>query len=731
MPGGSAVQLGAVAVACILVGCDRPPTCAELARAQRWEPAITRCRAAFARNHDPDDGLRLVVALERRQRIEEAVPIAEQLRTGGRPADGAYYLGVAAMKAEQFDRAEPWLHQAIDGYRAAGDDHRVAEAMHQLAGVHVARGAYRAAAAVLTDGLPSARRSGDPRLVGFFELARADLLRRTGDVTGAEQALERAVDTLQADPRDRAWAQLKLGILHLENERLAAARVPLEWVVREAPEQKDLVEAAHLNLAWMAGQAGDIADAVAHLTAVARDQAPTSTLVSLAFGEATVQTLRGQLEAADAILAGIAPAALGDDWSWVVPLHRGRLALRRGDPDLAVATLGQAVAAIEARRRAAGAAPMYLDAHREPYYELFALHARAGRWDDALAQLVALDAGDLLDASGGGRLRWGWGGGPQRSQPAGPPLAPVALAARVAALRASSRTADLVIALVAGDQLWRVVVRGGEVTGAPVARRDEVEALIDRIIVDPGDPATAAQLGALVLPPGDRRGPLYLAPLGELGRIPLAALRHHGRRIVELRPLIRLVSLAVPPAVATGAAAGVVLGDPTGDLPRADAEARSAAAHLGVAPRLGAAATADHLLAANGRVVHVASHAGLDDRGLYLRLADRVVYGEEIAATRWSAGLVVLASCGSAAARDPQGRGSLGSAFVRGGARAVLGSLWSVEDAATERLLARFYAAGGAHAPAAALATAQRELAGSMPARQWAAFVVIAALPVR
>ena len=67
----------------------------------------------------------------------------------------------------------------------------------------------------------------------------------------------------------------------------------------------------------------------------------------------------------------------------------------------------------------------------------------------------------------------------------------------------------------------------------------------------------------------------------------------------------------------------------------------------------------------------------------------------------------------------------MGAAFLAAGSRAVLASLWSVEDRQTHEFVLRFYAEGGASDPAGALARAQRVAIdqGQSPTL-WAPFVL-------
>ena len=143
------------------------------------------------------------------------------------------------------------------------------------------------------------------------------------------------------------------------------------------------------------------------------------------------------------------------------------------------------------------------------------------------------------------------------------------------------------------------------------------------------------------------------------------------------------------------------------------------------------------------RIVHFATHGMIDarrpalsslvlslvdERGApidgYLRMAD--IYNR-----RLPVDLVVLSACRTALGADVQGEGLVGltRGFMYAGARRVVASLWQVDDQATAQLMTRFYRhmlTGGEH-PAAALRTAQRELAAdprfSAP-YFWAGFVI-------
>jgi CHAT domain-containing protein/Tfp pilus assembly protein PilF len=127
------------------------------------------------------------------------------------------------------------------------------------------------------------------------------------------------------------------------------------------------------------------------------------------------------------------------------------------------------------------------------------------------------------------------------------------------------------------------------------------------------------------------------------------------------------------------------------------------------------------------RIVHFSTHGVLDAEHPELsRLAlsqvdeqgrprpDGFVRAHEIYGLRWAADLVVLSACQTALGQEIRGEGLVGltRGFQYAGARAVLVSLWEVDDEATAELMRRFYGEMLEHgqSPAAALRTAQETL---------------------
>jgi len=152
--------------------------------------------------------------------------------------------------------------------------------------------------------------------------------------------------------------------------------------------------------------------------------------------------------------------------------------------------------------------------------------------------------------------------------------------------------------------------------------------------------------------------------------------------------------------MAQGFSGPLVVGDPTADLPAAEKEARAVADVLGVKPLIGPEATTETVLRAiyDAPIIHLAAHAWFDEVDPLesrILVADGTISARDLVGSYCKAELVVLSSCeGGVASRVIGGEVSgLGHALLRVGARAVLASLWPVDDDATAFLMGAFYRA--------------------------------------
>jgi CHAT domain-containing protein len=198
----------------------------------------------------------------------------------------------------------------------------------------------------------------------------------------------------------------------------------------------------------------------------------------------------------------------------------------------------------------------------------------------------------------------------------------------------------------------------------------------------------------------------------------LARLRRRGARAIE-----RFVGLGVcdyEPAMT--------------NLPGAELEIVDLAPLVGddrAVQRLGAEATRRALAEAleTATHVHVAAHGAfdLDDPAAsQVYLHDGGVSLRELSALRArDLRVVALSTCWSAEAATLPGRERicLPTALLDVGARAVLASLWAVEDQAGRDFMRDVYKRMRKLGAAAALTRAQAERAGTAPLRDWAGYL--------
>jgi hypothetical protein len=224
---------------------------------------------------------------------------------------------------------------------------------------------------------------------------------------------------------------------------------------------------------------------------------------------------------------------------------------------------------------------------------------------------------------------------------------------------------------------------------------------------------STATAGRLIEP----REPIVVVPYRELSVIPLGVLiAPDGGRLVDhhavsVLPSIGSLTTMVKPQAALAHA--VVVGDPvvpaSHRLARLDGAAKEAehvkqlltAAGMTTVPLFRHEATEVRFrtAVAGARLVHLACHAALREPAaaspLFLSPSEHdngLLLPEEIADLQLDAALVVLSACESGLGRaTADGVLGIGRAFLRAGARAVLLSLWRVNDEATAYLMRQFY----------------------------------------
>jgi len=250
----------------------------------------------------------------------------------------------------------------------------------------------------------------------------------------------------------------------------------------------------------------------------------------------------------------------------------------------------------------------------------------------------------------------------------------------------------------------------------------------------------------MIVPDDAARGTLDVLAIGSLGRVPLAALRErNGSLVIARRPLARVLSLRASGPDATGGGPPVVVANPTGDLQGAEKEGAVVLGALGAgvivlgASRPVSATRSRFFEARNAELLHVAGHVTVLGRWRALHLADGDVDPADMVEQHVAPRVAVLAGCGSAAATDEEGWGSMAAALLESGTTVVIATDRSVEDPAARTLIGEFYAQPDWRTdPTHALASVQSALDARAPGstdkattpQLWAAFSVLRRAPV-
>lgn len=227
-------------------------------------------------------------------------------------------------------------------------------------------------------------------------------------------------------------------------------------------------------------------------------------------------------------------------------------------------------------------------------------------------------------------------------------------------------------------------------------------------------------------------------PTGMLTYLPFGALSKDGKYLISRKQCVTLLKSAdldrLGQPANTRREGLLAFGNPDGTLPAAEKEATDVATLFGTTALVGKQATADRLGKAGPvAYVHLATHGVLNPRdpsASYVLLASgpfsvESIYNLKLDGVR----LVTLSACQTALGEVNPGSEltTLADAFALAGADAVVASLWSVDDRATEELMSEFYRRlkAGENLAHALQGAQLKLLEAGKPPFFWAPFVLI------
>jgi len=725
--------------------------CERTVRRGDLQRGVAICLASFEQAHEQRYLHWAVRAYLYQGKTDDADKLSKRFLLGPRHGDAHELLSFIALGRGDVNAARLHAMFAKLAHALSSDEHGLTLDDVRLSQAAWQAGDFTAALDAADDAVLRAASVDDPHIVVLAHLARADALRRMGDVRGAAATLTQAIERAES-PCDEAWARVKNAMCLAEagDEGLALVELTLAARANQRCNSEDIAAQVMSNQAVLLRRKDPVA-ALALADALTNADGVT---VSTQLLRGYLAADRGELAAAGRYLAQAAALEPPDaDWPWEIARARAELAELRGGyigDWLAEFHYRRATEMVAGLRANAQARSAYLvSSHRGPYDGLIALLARRGRWSAALAVILDLDMSDMLRATAEeivarDRASLTLGAPPPRS--AGAP------ALHVEDVLSAWRSRDLVIVIAPSrreigarhEHVYRLRVTDGQVTGDVVAEASKARVWTDALFADPGDKSAATALGRMIVPTTSSTKPLYVLAIGALGKVPLGALRdEHGSLIIAQRPLVRVLALRAGRPASRGAGPPVVMADPRGDLRGAAAEGVAVAkaladtdAQLSGSPWPTRATRAQLWAARDASLLHIAGHVGVHGRWRALLLADGEVDPAEIVQGGLAPGIAVLAGCGSAAAMDEEGWGSIAAALLEAGTSTVIATDRSVGDAATLTVMQEFYAqADWRTDPARALARVQQALDASASAggaanpRSWAAFSVLGRPP--
>lgn len=760
---GGFLALVAIAAGMATPGCRDRTSCLEVAKRVELGETIARCTAEYEQTRDPRAAVAAVTAhvaraKERKRqndgargpRDDDDAVVAWANRVGDTPGTALIWRRAAQVHEQRGQREamlaagqralELWAQAGANG--EAAYEARVLQQAYwsesQLLPALVA--ARRARALALASDDQEMRRGA---LGGLFSI-----LDEIGDHRGAAAVLEEARKVIPPDDMEgRYHLHVNDGLLRFHEQRFELARLAYRQALAlsEVVKVADFDRAALYNLVEIEVILGDLDAAARDLSAaVAKLPAdpPLYMRSARAFFTGLLARAQGDPARAEAAVREPLAASPPADWAWQLETVLGSALEDQGRREEAIAAYRRAIASVEQMRRALAldVLQLYLrDRKRAPYEAVFELEAVAGHRDAAMAiaELMwqrgfvesfatPVDADGAADP-GTERIRGITAMMPQ--------IARNTAASEATAIHA--RESDLLAFVQARGALWRYSRTELDVRleRLPMSSADAGR-LVAALRARPDDAAIAEQLGELLIPrdattPMRARRPLVVVTDGVLSGLPFAALRLAGNWLIEKRVLAYQPSLRPVAKIETRTTTSAVVMAATGQrgraLPAAVTEATDVARALGVTPLLGAQANRAALQQARAvGLLHIAAHGGIAPAGAFIRLADGDVTVADVMHWSLAPRVVVLASCASGARSGGSLWGAMGGAFLAAGSRAVVATLWSVEDAATAAMIRELYAAHGNQHPHAALAAAQRKaIAAGVAPRQWAGFVAL------
>lgn len=349
--------------------------------------------------------------------LSEAAAYGEKTRDPDIIISSVNNLGIVFLNQGRFDDALASYRRSYAAAEAAGRRDSMARSLNNIGNVATYQGDFRTALDYLTRSLTIKETLGDEVAIARTSSNIGSIHLRQGSFDQALARFERARDVGHRlnNLQLQVGGAIDVALVHIARGRSAEALTVLQGAL---PLAERLGDPVLLGDVWQArgrasGQARNWNEARAALTTAlgiqetsANRAGQADTLLELA----RLELVAGQPAAAlpyatrateIARAIGLAPGL----WASLSLLGSAHASLGRHDD--AVTAFTQSIAEIERVRQQVAGGPedarRFFQEKTTPYYELAALHAAAGRTEDAFALMERARARVLLDLIAGGR----------------------------------------------------------------------------------------------------------------------------------------------------------------------------------------------------------------------------------------------------------------------------------------------------------------------------------------
>ncbi len=757
-------HLLAIAGLFFIAGCQSsdPFECYQAFENGNYEQAAIACSMAYEATNNLDYGAKVVESYYYLKDSSQVQEWAEKL-SGTKVEPGLWYYHGRLLRSQgEYSSADIAFARDYSLYEKNHDYTGMSVSMYWRGYVAWETAKYKKALEYASASFDAASESDNNRREINALYLLFSIFQDLGYNDSAEQILELVKQRIaQDDASSQITFLVNESVLRMSQQRMSLARDSLQKSLGliAGNESPRTFRTIYINLTETSLSLGDIQSATAHIAQAWKYVEPGGRVQTpLLYNQALVHMANGHYQLAlEMLQLALEKEDISAVWRWQIYYEIGQAAEGLGNEHLQVSAYESAIQTLEDFRSTLLLDELksaYLQKKRQPYEALFAFYAQKHDVKEALYVAEKAKARTFLDTYlHSEELQ------PEQELPGQVSMAnmieeaPVRINALNEILPAINESPvfspdetvsilnningrDMLIYFEAQQGLWVFSITKGEIQLKQLhSNVAHVKRLVEGFLTNLNDHKAAKQLGKLLLPADIlpvATSRLYIVPDSVLERVPFSALVFEDQRLIENYIISYAPSVNGLLAIENNEddlewQQAVVMGDPFDDLPSARLEAINIAKNLGVKPRLGDVATAENIYnSADTVLLHLSTHSGQKANGPWLGLADTKISVADILSQRVAPRLVTLASCASA---TREGRGlwsSLGAAFLAVGSKAVMASLWTVDDQNTRQFMYSFYAKDALNDPAKSLAETQREfIAKDRPVSEWSAFVLL------